>query len=75
MLLKADKCRKEKEGNLCLHEEIISSPDPGGDIIYWFEKNHPGHILSRKQLRCVNDVKDRFLSYSALSTDETITFL
>lgn len=52
MLLKADKCRKEKEGNLCLHEKIISSPDPGGDIKYMEIWRGRGSMLLKANKPC-----------------------
>ena len=39
-------------------------------IIYWFEKNPPNNISTRRQLQCMNKVKDLFLSYSNLSEQE-----
>ena len=38
-------------------------------IIYWFEKNPPNNISTRKQLQCMNKVKELFLSYSNLNNE------
>lgn len=40
-------------------------------ILYWFEKDPPNGISSRKQLRSVNNAKERLLSYSKLTEEET----
>lgn len=39
-------------------------------IIYHYEKNPPNGISVVKQIRCVNKVKDRFLSYSDISDEQ-----
>jgi len=39
-------------------------------IIYWFEKNPPNNISTRRQLLCMNKVKELLLSYSNLSEQE-----
>lgn len=35
-------------------------------IVYWYEKNPPGGVSIFKQIRCVNRVKNKLLSYSDL---------
>lgn len=39
-------------------------------ILYWYVKNHSGNILSRRQIRCINEAKEKLLSYSVLTADE-----
>lgn len=36
-------------------------------IVYWYEKNPPNGISIIRQIRCINSVKDKLLSYSNLS--------
>lgn len=42
-------------------------------IIYWHEKDPPNGVSTRKQLRIVNDTKDKLLSYSGLPEKENAT--
>lgn len=42
-------------------------------ILYWYEKNPPNGISSRKQLRAENKAKERLLSFSELSDNEVST--
>lgn len=39
-------------------------------IIYWYEKNPPNGVSVAKQLRCINKVKDKLLSFSNFSENE-----
>lgn len=38
-------------------------------IIYWYEKDPPNGVSFIKQIQCVNNVKEKFLSYSKLSDE------
>lgn len=42
-------------------------------IIYWHESDPPNGISSRKQLKCVEQTKERLLSYAELSPNEKQT--
>ena len=42
-------------------------------IIYWYEKDPPNGVSFIKQIQCVNNVKEKFLSYSKLSVESKQT--
>lgn len=49
----------------------LKADDSRHIILYWHEKKAPNNIRSRSHLRCVNKAKEKLLSYSKLTVDET----
>lgn len=45
----------------------LTSSDKRHVIVYWYEKNPPNGVSIYRQIRCINNVKDKLLSYSSLS--------